>query len=124
MTLYMTITLTLISDVGGLRSAFFVTSLTVVRLETKQKPLDNIYVVWYTIIVPKGNRKRGIKMEIVRTIAVKLTEEEYKVLKEAANITDKIVAELGSDDFGEDYDLRDVEHILSAFLEDDNVYVV
>jgi hypothetical protein len=81
-------------------------------------------VVWYTIIVPKGNRKRGIKMEIVRTIAVKLTEEEYKVLKEAANITDKIVAELGSDDFGEDYDLRDVEHILSAFLEDDNVYVV
>jgi hypothetical protein len=81
-------------------------------------------VVWYTIIVPKGNRKRGIKMEIVRTIAVKLTEEEYKVLKEAVNITDKIVAELGSDDFGEDYDLRDVEHILSAFLEDDNVYVV
>jgi hypothetical protein len=81
-------------------------------------------VVWYTIIVPKGNRKRGIKMEIVRTIAVKLTEEEYKVLKEATNITDKIVAELGSDDFGEDYDLRDVEHILSAFLEDDNVYVV
>jgi hypothetical protein len=81
-------------------------------------------VVWYTIIVPKGNRKRGIKMEIVRTIAVKLTEEEYKVLKEAANITGKIVAELGSDDFGEDYDLRDVEHILSAFLEDDNVYVV
>jgi hypothetical protein len=81
-------------------------------------------VVWYTIIVPKGNRKRGIKMEIVRTIAVKLTEKEYKVLKEAANITDKIVAELGSDDFGENYDLRDVEHILSAFLEDDNVYVV
>jgi hypothetical protein len=81
-------------------------------------------VVWYTIIVPKGNRKRGIKMEIVRTIAVKLTEKEYKVLKEAVNITDKIVAELGSDDFGEDYDLRDVEHILSAFLEDDNVYVV
>jgi hypothetical protein len=70
------------------------------------------------------DRKRGTKMEIVRTIAVKLTEEEYKVLKEAANITDKIVAELGSDDFGEDYDLRDVEHILSAFLEDDNVYVV
>lgn len=63
-------------------------------------------------------------MEVVRTIAVKITEREYKVLKEAANITSNIVAELGSDDFGEDYDLRDVGHVLSAFLEDDNVYVV
>lgn len=63
-------------------------------------------------------------MEVVRTITVKLTEKEYKVLKEAANITDNIIAELNTDDFGEDYDLRDVGHIISAFLEDDNVYVV
>ena len=63
-------------------------------------------------------------MEIVRTIAIKLTEREYKVLKEAINITDNIIAELGSDDFGDDYDLRDVEHTLTAFLEDNNVYVV
>lgn len=63
-------------------------------------------------------------MEVVRTIAVKLTEKEYKALKEAINITDNIVNELGSDDFGEDYDLGDVGHVLSAFLEDDNVYVV
>lgn len=63
-------------------------------------------------------------MEVVRTIAVKITEREYKVLKEAINITDNIIDELGSDDFGEDYDLRDVGHTITAFLEDDNVYVV
>lgn len=63
-------------------------------------------------------------MEVVKTIAIKITEREYKVLKEAANIAGNIIAELNTDDFGEDYDLRDVEHTISAFLEDDNVYVV
>ena len=63
-------------------------------------------------------------MEVVRTIAVKITEREYKVLKEAANIADNIITALSTDDFGDDYDLRDVGYTISAFLKDDNVYVV
>ena len=62
-------------------------------------------------------------MEVVRTIAVKLTGKEYKLLQEAADLIGHIITEVNFDDFGEDYDLRGIEYNILQFLDDTNVYV-
>jgi len=62
-------------------------------------------------------------MEIIRKLAVKLTREEYILLRDAANLIKNIVAEINTDDFGEDYDFIEASHIIYAFLDDKDVYV-
>ena len=61
-------------------------------------------------------------MEVVRTVAVKLTGKEYDLLRDAANLIGTIVEEKNSGDF-EDYNLDAVEHDIYAFLDDPNVEV-
>lgn len=62
-------------------------------------------------------------MEIERTIKVKLTGKEYTLLQDAADLIGHIISEVDCDKLGEGYDLRGVEYVIYAFLDDTNVEV-
>lgn len=62
-------------------------------------------------------------MEVVKKLGVKLTGKEYQLLQDAASLIDDINAEINTDVFGEGYDLKGVEYIIYAFLDDTNVEV-
>lgn len=62
-------------------------------------------------------------MEVAKRATLKLTGKEYQLLRDAVTLIDDIVEKIDTDDFGEDYNLRDAKDILYAFLDDPNVYV-
>lgn len=67
--------------------------------------------------------REELKMKIEKTITVELTGKEYNLLRDAADLIEDILSKVDFDDFGEDYDLRGIEHNILAFLDDPYVEV-